>query len=94
MKRELVLGEGGEAAGLDAVVRNRPDLVLLDLQMPGMGGLTLLKHIREVESRVPIIVISATDDTKVAAEALRVAMGAAVGVPVEIRRRLASGCIG
>lgn len=57
--------------GLDAVVRQRPDLVLLDLQMPGMGGLALLKQIREVEPRLSVIVISATQENKMSADALR-----------------------
>lgn len=57
--------------GLDAVVRQRPDLVLLDLQMPRMSGLALLKQIREFEPRLPIIVITATQDTRLSAEALR-----------------------
>lgn len=57
--------------GLDAVVRQRPDLVLLDLQMPGMGGLALLKQIREVEPRLSVIVISATQENKMSSEALR-----------------------
>lgn len=57
--------------GLDAVVRQRPDLVLLDLQMPRMNGLALLKQIREVEPRLPVIVISATRDNKMSSEALR-----------------------
>lgn len=57
--------------GLDAVVRQRPDLVLLDLQMPGMGGLARLKQIHEAEPRLSVIVISATQDNKLSAEALR-----------------------
>ena len=57
--------------GLDAVVRQRPDLVLLDLQMPRMDGLALLKQIREVEPRLPVIVISATQENKMSSEALR-----------------------
>ena len=57
--------------GLDAVVRQRPDLVLLDLQMPRMNGLMLLKQIREVEPRLPVIVISATQENKLSTEALR-----------------------
>jgi DNA-binding response OmpR family regulator len=57
--------------GLDAVVRQRPDLVLLDLQMPRMDGLALLKQIREVEPRLPIIVISGTQENKMSSEALR-----------------------
>jgi DNA-binding NtrC family response regulator len=61
----------GGREGLDAVVRQRPDLVLLDLQMPRMDGLALLKQIREVEPRLPVIVISATQDNKMSTEALR-----------------------
>jgi CheY-like chemotaxis protein len=57
--------------GLDAVVRQLPDLVLLDLQMPRMGGLALLKQIRDVGPRLPVIVISATQENKLSTEALR-----------------------
>ena len=57
--------------GLDAVVRHRPDVVLLDLQMPRMDGLALLKQIREIEPRLPVIVISATQENKMSSEALR-----------------------
>jgi CheY-like chemotaxis protein len=58
-------------AGLDAVVRQLPDLVLLDLHMPRMGGLALLKRIHDVQPRLPIIVITASADTQMAAQALR-----------------------
>ena len=57
--------------GLEAVVRQLPDLVLLDLQMPRMGGLALLKQIRDVGPRLPVIVISATQENKLSTEALR-----------------------
>ena len=56
--------------GLDAVVRRRPDLILVDLQMPRMSGLTLLRQVHQIEPRLPVIVITATQDTKVTAEAL------------------------
>lgn len=61
----------GGREGLDAVVRQRPDVVLLDLQMPRMDGLALLKQIRDVEPRLPVIVISATQENSMSAEALR-----------------------
>lgn len=61
----------GGREGLDAVVRQRPDVVLLDLQMPRMDGLALLKQIRDVEPRLPVIVISATQESRMSAEALR-----------------------
>jgi CheY-like chemotaxis protein len=64
-------GAADGQAGLDAVVRQLPDLVLLDLQMPRMDGLALLRQIRRVDRRLPIIVVTATADTRLAAEALR-----------------------
>jgi DNA-binding response OmpR family regulator len=72
-------------AGLDAVVRQRPDLVLLDLQMPRMGGLALLKQLREIEPRLPVIVVSATRDNQQSAEALRTGAVAYLPKPFDPR---------
>ncbi|MHB2016085.1 MAG: response regulator, partial [Candidatus Xenobia bacterium] len=53
---------------LDAVVEVRPDLIVLDLAMPGMSGLEVCKRIREW-SQVPIIVLTVrnTEKDKIAA---------------------------
>jgi len=71
--------------GLDAVVRQRPDLVLLDLQMPRMDGLALLKQIREIEPRLPVIVISGTQENKMSSEALRHGAVAYLPKPFDLR---------
>lgn len=49
-------------SGIDAILANDYDLVLMDLRMPGMDGLTAIRHIRALEShhaKLPIIVITA-----------------------------------
>ncbi|AIY02916.1 two component transcriptional regulator [Arthrobacter sp. PAMC 25486] len=49
--------------GLDALVefeRNGADLVLLDLQLPGMSGTEVCKHLRQ-RSNVPVIMLTAKD---------------------------------
>jgi DNA-binding NtrC family response regulator len=67
----LDIGEAADGQeGLNAVVAQRPDLILLDLHMPRVSGLALLKQIHQADARLPIIVITATQDTKMAAEAL------------------------
>ena len=50
---------GDEA--LDAFRRVKPDVVILDINLPGQDGLTILRSIRS-ESSVPILMLSARDD--------------------------------
>lgn len=54
---------GTAMEGLRLVFDERPDVVLLDLQLPDLDGSALLAMIRAV-STVPVIVISARDDDK------------------------------
>lgn len=49
------------AAGLRALKADPPDLVILDIMLPEMDGLTLCRKIRET-SRVPIIMLTARGD--------------------------------
>jgi len=52
------------------------DLILLDLNLPGMGGLDTLAVLRERHPTVPVVVLSATDDRDTVIEAIdRGAMG-------------------
>jgi DNA-binding response OmpR family regulator len=55
--------------GLQQVVVARPDLVLLDLGLPDVDGLEVLKMLRAV-SAVPVIVATARDDEPVVVQAL------------------------
>ena len=56
-------------SGLEAVLGERPDLVLLDLGLPDVDGLTVINMIRAA-SAVPIIVITAVDDDPTMVRAL------------------------
>ncbi len=56
-----VIGARDAAAGLLAVERDRPDLVLLDVMLPDLSGREVCRRIR-AGSAVPIIMVSALDD--------------------------------
>lgn len=62
------LADSGEA-GLRLLEQETVDLVLLDMEMPGMNGMETLRRIRDGETRaLPIAILSADED---AAETLR-----------------------
>ncbi|MCH7907423.1 MAG: response regulator transcription factor [Chloroflexi bacterium] len=47
-------------SGLDAVKRSEPDIVILDLGLPDLDGLTVCEEIRE-DSNVPVLILSVRD---------------------------------
>jgi len=49
-------------AGFEEAIHTRPDLVLVDLRMPGMSGVEVCKQLRAAGTRTPIIVLSAVGD--------------------------------
>ncbi len=44
---------------LDIVEKEKPDLVLLDMKIPGMDGLEILKHIKTIDSEAKVIMMTA-----------------------------------
>lgn len=59
----VLLASSGEDA-LSQVENNRPDLVTLDIKMPGIDGITLARKIKEIKSDMPVIFVSAYEDYK------------------------------
>jgi len=57
--------------GVKLVEREAPDLVFLDIKMPGMDGLEVLQKLRHVVDTVPFVVISGHGDISTAVEATR-----------------------
>lgn len=58
------------AAGLRALIQETPDLVLLDILMPGLSGLEALPSIRALAPGVPVVIVSGTPDEELARQAL------------------------
>ncbi len=63
----LVAGDGRE--GLTTAVREQPDLILLDYELPGMSGLEILQALRRTDSvsRIPVMMVTGSDSHSVLA---------------------------
>ncbi len=70
---EVVLAENGWK-GLELYSREHPDVILLDLNMPELNGVTVLKQIRSVDLNQPVIILTgdSTSETERQVRALGV----------------------
>src|ERR1019366_5572671 len=74
---ELQLGEEGftvhsaadAETGLQLLVREKPDLVVTDLRLPGMSGLEFLQAVKRVNAALPVVIMTAHGTVESAVEA-------------------------
>jgi nitrogen regulation protein NR(I) len=67
-------GVSSGEAGLETIHARVPDLVILDVRLPGMNGLQVFKIIHELEPKLPVIIMTGYGTTETAIEATK--MGA------------------
>lgn len=67
-----VVGEAEDGAkGLDILKEKAPDLVLLDLNMPNMSGLEMLKEMQSLQLKVPVLILTTYNEEKLMIEGLQ-----------------------
>ncbi len=65
-------GEAGDGCqGLDAIGVLKPDIVLVDISMPGMNGIEFIKNAKACHPKLPIVVFSMHDESLYAERVLR-----------------------
>ena len=68
---EVVATVGSGNEGLRLALDRRPDIVLLDMRMPDMGGLGVLKALRDSGAEMPVVMLTTSDDERDLVETLR-----------------------
>ncbi len=82
---EVVTAATGEE-GLDVFKTESPDIILLDLNMPGIGGIETLKALKHLSSDVIVIIITAHGDIETAVSAIKSGAHDFVEKPFELDR--------
>ena len=91
---EIFLGEKGFQVkvaddgprALELVGEEPIDLILSDVRMPGMSGLELLRHLKERDPEIQLVLMSAYSSVKDAVEAIQLGAADYVEKPIDFRR--------
>lgn len=87
---ELYMAENG-IKGLELYKEHRPDIVLSDIQMPGMNGLAMSAEIREIDSSAIVVLMTAYSDESYLMRALELGANSYILkpiVPTQLARKL------
>ncbi len=85
----VVLASCGEEA-LDKAKKDQPDLILLDIWMPGTDGLTVLEEVKKLYPLIPVIIISGHGTIETAVKSTRMGAFDFIEKPLSIERVLVS----
>lgn len=58
-----VTGASDGMKGLESIKAARPDVILLDIKMPGMGGIAFLQRLKEISPAPPIPIVIMSNDS-------------------------------
>jgi DNA-binding response OmpR family regulator len=74
------------AEGLQAFLLNKPDIIVTDIRMPVMDGLAMACKIRELDMSVPIIVLTAFDQSADLMKSINLGIDRYVTKPVDSKK--------
>ena len=71
--------------GIQMVSTEKPDLILLDIKMPGMSGLEVLEKLNKMENRPEVVMISGHGGTKFVVDSMRLGAAEFIDKPFDVR---------
>ena len=81
---EVIAASNGEE-GLRKVKEDRPHLILLDVRMPKMNGLEVLKQVREIDHEVGVIMVTAVNEEETGRQALKMGAFDYITKPLDLK---------
>ena len=81
---DVEIANSGPAA-IAAFHARRPDVVFLDINMPGPSGVEVLKTLRQADASVPVIMVTVNTDVGIVEECLREGAFAYVPKPFDLK---------
>ena len=86
----VVITATNGSEGIISFQQYHPDIVITDIQMPIMDGLTMVQEIRTLNKLVPVIILSASEDSDYFRRCLNLGANGYVIKPIEVSKMIES----
>jgi CheY-like chemotaxis protein len=80
--QNIVIAVDGQD-GLQKFQENKIDIILTDINMPNMDGLKMAKKIKQLDSEIPIIILTAISDISTVQEAINIGIDSFINKPLD-----------
>jgi len=80
----VITAESGDK-GIQELKKHNPDVIILDLKMPNKGGLETLEEIRDIDEKVPVIILTGYGDMDAAKKAIHLGAIEFISKPFDIK---------
>lgn len=84
---EVITASDGKSA-IQAIEQNRPDLLVLDIEMPHLTGIEVLRHLRKDWPTLPVVIMTAHGTISLAVEAMKEGATEFITKPFEMEQLL------
>ena len=85
--KELFIAYDG-IEGLEQYKKNKPDLIISDIQMPNMNGIDMIKEIRKNDSYIPIIITTAFNESEYLLDTINLQVSSYIIKPLSLKQLL------
>ena len=79
-----VLTAGDGQTAINTITDDRPDVVILDIRMPGMDGLEVLKRVKEIDPETAVIMVTALEDMQTTIRAVQLGAYEYINKPIDL----------
>ena len=79
---EVETALSGEEA-IEKIKETNPVLMLLDIQMPGMGGIETLRQAKEIDPHLGVVMVTAVNEEEIAQEAIKLGAHDYITKPID-----------
>jgi len=83
--QRLYVAQNGKE-GLEVYEKEKPDLIITDIQMPVMDGLEMIEEIRKVDEQVRLVILSAYGEAEYFMDAIKIGVNSFLIKPVETKK--------